>query len=91
VNRVKKVTLVTVGLGAACLALTACMGDKANEPFKDAPRSGSNGAPALIIYMPDGFPNLATKCVGGIRYTVAYHANHSYGAISTLSGPGNGC
>lgn len=84
----------TVALaGVGLLALSACGlgGDKANEPFKDAGRAGSDGSPAVVIYMPDGFSNLATKCVHGVRYTVAYHGDSAYGAVTTLGGPGNGC
>jgi hypothetical protein len=84
--------LAVTGGAITVLAITAAgCGDKANEPFKDAPRSGSNGDPALVVYMPDGFSNLSTKCVNGIRYTVAYHGDHAYGSIAVTPGPNNGC
>ena len=34
------------------------------EEFNDAPREGSNDAPAVIISYPDGFGNVAAKCFG---------------------------
>lgn len=81
----RNVLFLAAALVAAAFTLTACMGDKANEPFKDAPRNGSNGDPALVIYMPDGFSNLATKCVNGDRYTVAYHGDHAYGSVNVVA------
>ena len=72
------------------VALPGCS-QKYQEPFKDAPQDGKHDStPAKIIEMPDGFSNLASKCVGGVRYTVAYHGDHPYGAVNTLGGD-NGC
>lgn len=81
---------IAYAIAAALLAvatLTACGGNKANEPFKDAPRDGANHDPALIIEMPDGFSNLATKCIAGIRYTVAFHGDNHYGSVTTVADP----
>jgi hypothetical protein len=72
---------VVVGSATACSA-------KGREPFKDAPVQGKHDrTPARIIEMPDGFSNLATKCVDGMRYTVAYHGDHAYGAITVSADP----
>lgn len=75
-------------VGAALLVttITACS-DKATEQYKDAPRNGINKDPALIIEMPDGFSNLATKCIDGVRYTVLFHNNSKYGAVATVLDP----
>lgn len=85
-----------VGAGCALAAVTASMllsscSQKAQEPFRDAGTSGHDSGKALVIEMPDGFSNLATKCVNGIRYTVTYHGDHAYGAVSVTGGPNNGC
>ena len=72
---------VILGSAAACTA-------KSREPFKDAPVNGKHDrTPAQIIEMPDGFSNLATKCVHGMRYTVAFHGDHAYGAITVTADP----
>lgn len=69
---------------AAVLVLAGC-GAKANEPFKDAPRSGtSNTTPADTITMPDGFSNLATKCDHGNRIYVAFHGDGTGAAITVV-------
>jgi hypothetical protein len=83
----KKILASVAGLGAAALVLTGCSFDKSTEPFKDAPRQGSDASPAKVIQMPDGFNNLATKCVDGVRYTVIFHANDNRGAVSTILDP----
>ncbi|MFE3202138.1 hypothetical protein [Embleya sp. NPDC059237] len=68
---------------ALLVGLTACT-DKATEPFKDAPRAGTNNAPAEIITNPDGFSNVAGKCDGPNRVYVAYHGDHTYAAIAVV-------
>jgi hypothetical protein len=77
--------LLTAGVVSSC-------GAKGQEPYKDAPVQGTHdrGA-AKIIEMPDGFSNLATKCVGGVRYTVIYKGDDNRGSVSMLAGPNNGC
>lgn len=74
---------------AAVLVVAGCGmgGDKATEPYQDAPRSGLDNSPALIGTMPDGFSNFATKCIGDVRVTVVYHGDSSYGAVSTVVDP----
>lgn len=87
-----KKTLIGVGIaGTGIIFLTGCGFQKYTEPFKDAPTSGHDGTPAEVIEMPDGFSNLSTKCVGGIRYTVIYHGDNKYGSVSVVPGPNNGC
>lgn len=68
---------------AAALGLTACT-DKASEPYKDAPRTGTNSGPAEVITMPDGFSNAATKCDHGNRIYVVFHNNRAYGAVAVV-------
>lgn len=73
-------------LGAGVIAATTVgCGQKATEPFRDAPRSGSvNQNPADLIEMPDGFSNLATKCDNGNRIYVVFHGDGSYGSTSVV-------
>ncbi len=85
-----RITKIGAGFGALALAavtLTACGSDKASEPFKDAPRASTNRDAATVIEMPDGFSNLATKCVDGVRYTVVFKNDEKYGSVSTVLDP----
>ena len=84
-NRRLLLAATVVGL---ILTLTGCS-EKYSEPFKDAPREAqANSDPAKVIEMPDGFNNLATKCIAvGIRGTVVYHQDSPYGAVSTVADP----
>jgi hypothetical protein len=67
-------------LALAAVLLMAGCGDKFQQPFKDAPRTTQvNDQPAEVIFMPDGFNNLATKCDHGQRIWVSYHGDSSYG------------
>ena len=76
---------IAAGLGAvAVLALAGCSTDKATEPFKDAPRSGTNNGAAEVITMPDGFNNVASKCDGPNRVYVIFHGDDKYGAIAVV-------
>lgn len=73
-------TLVAV---VALVVLTGCSQDYNDKRGKgDAPVQGKQGdnTPAQVFNMPDGFGNLATKCVG-----------HGYRAYVTTnaSGPSN--
>lgn len=78
--------LVAVVITVAA-TVTGCSG-KYVEPYQDAPRAGtSDSTAAKVIEMPDGFSNLATKCVGDIRYTVVYHFDNPYGSVSTVVDP----
>jgi len=80
----KKLTQAAVLVAFAIVSLTAC-GAKANEPFKDAPRSAvDNGAPADLIRFPDGFNNVATKCDHGNRVYVIFHGDGTYGALAVV-------
>lgn len=88
----KAIGLVGGSLAVVMITAAGC-GDKNNEPWRDAPRDGTDGGPAMIVEMPDGFSNLATKCLMvhgryiGIRVTVAYHGDNKYGAISQVADP----
>lgn len=80
-------SLTAAAIAVAAL-VTGCGLNKLSQPFNDAPRSANeDDSAAQVITMPDGFSNLATKCVGGIRYTVAFHNDGEYGAISTVVDP----
>lgn len=75
---------------AAVSWLAGC-GNKLQQPFKDAPRTSVvNDAPAEIIYMPDGFNNLATKCDHGNRIYTSYHGDSSYGFGFAIRDPSCG-
>ena len=80
---VSKRVLSIIGAAALLLALAliaAGCGNKFTQPFKDAPRTSVvNDQPAEVIYMPDGFNNLATKCDHGNRIYTSYHGDGSYG------------
>lgn len=79
--------LAVTGIIFATL-VTGCGLNKISQPFNDAPRSDNEDhSAAQVITMPDGFSNLATKCVNGVRYTVAFHNDGAYGAISTVVDP----
>lgn len=79
---IRRRTTFGAGLVTLVLVLSAGGCDKQNEPFKDAPRTGTdNGAPADTVRMPDGFSNLATKCDHGNRIYVAYHGDNTYASI----------
>ena len=74
---------------ASLLALTILIGcsNKFQQQFKDAPRTSQvNSAPAEMIYMPDGFNNLATKCDHGNRIYVSYHGDGDYGFGFAIKG-----
>lgn len=76
-----KVTVAVILAGL--LVLTGCGIQKMVEPFQDAPRSSKTDTGAAdVVTMPDGFSNLATKCVDGTRYTVAYHGDAAYAALA---------
>lgn len=84
----KKIIALSATTAVSLAVLTGCDFSKYTEPFKDAPRTNTeDNSPAQVITMPDGFSNLATKCVNGMRYTVAYHADSPYGAINVVADP----
>lgn len=84
----------TVAVLAAIVAVTVLAGcslfqsNKASQPTNDAQRTGVNDTtPADVIAMPDGFGNLATKCVfypdgHWDRYTTLFHGDSNYGSIA---------
>lgn len=82
----KKVLAIGALLVVAALALGACSA-KSQEQFKDSGTGTRDRTPAEVIEMPDGFSNIATKCVGDIRYTVVFHNNDKYGSVSTVVDP----
>jgi hypothetical protein len=88
VNRRK---VAVVALAAALAAgLAACgVSEKYTEPWRDAPRSGTDNGPAVVFTMPDGFGNGATKCLEGtgVRVTTLYHQDGAYGSVSTILDP----
>lgn len=90
-QKIRIIGIVTISAGLI-LGLSACdpfSGDKVSEPYRDAPRTAHiDSKPAQVIEMPDGFNNLATKCIApGVRGTVVYHADSAYGAVSTVADP----
>ena len=78
--------ILALGTG---LLVAGCGIGKATEPFRDAPTTGTvQNNRATDVTMPDGMNNVATKCLSrGIRVTVIYHGNGSYGAVSTVADP----
>ena len=71
-------------LGAAAIAClialtTAC--DVDSSGTGDAPVSGYNDSSAFVINMPDGYPNIAVKCVGD---TAIYASTHTEQRAATL-------
>lgn len=87
-NPVKVLIVVLVAV-ALLVVLTACGGDKTTEPYQDAPRSGADNGAATVVTMPDGFNNVATKCIAGtgIRVAVIFHSDNNYGGVSMVADP----
>lgn len=81
--------LLVIGAGTLSGCSGINFGDKATEPYQDAPRTVHvDYSKAQVIAEPDGFSNLATKCIApGVRGTVIYHANGAYGDVSTVLDP----
>lgn len=76
-----------IGLGVALLAvglLAGCGMDKATEPYRDAPVDGRNSDGAVVIEMPDGFSNMATKCDHGNRVYVAFKGDANRAAVAVV-------
>ena len=72
---------ITVALGATgCVSSTA----KSNQNGLDAGQyDKADMTKAITIVMPDGFSNVAAKCVGHEGIYVIFHNDGSYGAVST--------
>lgn len=83
IRTIGKLAIVVLTLGVAVM-LSGC-GAKAQEPFQDAPRGATNGAPADTINMPDGYSNIATKCDHGNRVYSAFHGDAPYGSIAVVA------
>jgi hypothetical protein len=86
--------LATILSWVAVASFTACSA-KSQEPFKDAPRSGTDSGSAVTVEMPDGFSNAAAKCLvldghkTGVLLVSAYHGDHTYAAVTAV--PSNYC
>lgn len=86
----KRITIFLAAvLAAVALVASGCGIGKLTEPFRDAPTTGQlRDNVATDVTMPDGMNNVATKCLSkGIRVTVIYHGDGSYGAVSTVADP----
>jgi len=61
-------------IATVAVLAVGCSGYNNARGKGDAPVAGSDDSPAQIINMPDGFPNVATKCDGhGHRIFVSTH------------------
>ncbi len=84
-----KPAIVVGTLVLAAGVLTAC-NDKFEEPFKDAPRNGTDNGAATVIEMPDGFSNASMKCLKidgkntGVLLVSAYHGDEKYGSVTAV-------
>jgi hypothetical protein len=85
---VNRKAMAAIALTAAATLTLAGCSQKMQEPFRDAPVSGHQSAPAEVIEMPDGFSNVADKCDGhGHRVYVVFHGDSAYGAVTAISDP----
>ena len=72
-----KKSKIVVAVAVAVLSvggLSACGDsgfDSFQEQFKDAPIGDRVNEKVTIIEMPDGYANIATVCVNGVRYSSA--------------------
>lgn len=84
----KKIVIAAVAAVAA-LSLSACDGlDKMQEQYKDAPIGPRVNEPVTIVEMPDGYANIATVCVDGMRYSSATTgSSNDTRAISVVPDP----
>jgi hypothetical protein len=83
----KNTAIIAGAVLGGTLLLTGC-NDKLKEPYKDAGVESRNDQKAVVASMPDGFNNVATKClVPGIRVTVIFHSDSAYGAVDTIADP----
>lgn len=55
----------TVLAGAMVFGLSACQSYDDHRGKGDAPVGKGDDSPAAITNMPDGFPNIAVKCIKG--------------------------
>lgn len=87
-----KKILIPAVIAASVLGLGACgagFADKMQEPFKDAPIGNRVDKPVTLIDMPDGYANVATVCVNGVRYstTTVGSASSEARALSVVIDP----
>ncbi len=82
---------VTLAAGAIAVAVSGCFSStsKAAQPFNDAGNLGTDKAPAITLAMPDGFNNLAAKCVGHDGVYTLFHGDNTYGAAVVVPGDPN--
>ena len=74
-------TLLAALAVAGVLALTAGSCDVDSSGTGDAPISGYDDSSVFVINMPDGYPNVAVKCVGD---TAIYASTHTEQRPATL-------
>ncbi|MGD6750288.1 hypothetical protein [Streptomyces sp. BH105] len=89
-NTRRRLPALVFTAGILGAALTGCgVSEKYSEPWRDAPRSGTDNSGAVVFTMPDGFGNGATKCLEGtgVRVTTLYHQDGAYGSLSTILDP----
>jgi hypothetical protein len=72
-----------VAAAVVVLGLGGCT-EKASEPYRDAPRGGTNNAPADVLTFPDGFANVSAKCDGPNRVYVIFHSDAAYGSVAVV-------
>jgi hypothetical protein len=82
----RKILLVITATFASAAVLVGCGGqsDKISQPFNDAPTKGEPDETAARIFaMPDGFNNVAIKCIPRTHSGVAtlYHGDSPYGGV----------
>lgn len=70
--------VAALGIGGA-LALTGCNTANDADGTGDAPVGKTDPSPVQVLNMPDGFPNVATKCIAfqpGKRVYVTSHGQN---------------
>jgi hypothetical protein len=67
------------------LFLASCGSGTNNEVYSDAEVGDRDTAPAKVIEMPDGFSNVATKCVDGNQVYVIFRAKGTTGNFGSVA------
>ena len=92
--KIRRAAVAGVALLGLALSLSACdPTDSSSQPFNDSPvdksqgRGGIQDGPGVIVNMPDGFSNIAYKCVRSpdgswTMFSTIYHKGLSYGALT---------
>jgi len=90
-TRSEKTLLSVAAAGLATAAIVAGVAGcgsntgKASQPFLDAGQTGKvDLTQAVTLAMPDGFNNVAAKCVGHNGLYVTYHGDSAYGSITVV-------